>query len=64
MNTNRIDDLERNDKITDKVNEINSTNEWLQRYNKCPYLLPCGYCEKTGRVCVKHSTEPTVEITY
>lgn len=62
------------DKDLEKVRQENYLNElsekfknmddWLTRYNICPYLLPCGYCEKIGRQCFKQgATEPTVTYT-
>ena len=45
------------------LEKFKNMDDWLTRYNVCPYLLPCGYCEKTGRQCVKQSTEPTVIYT-
>ncbi len=65
MKDKDLEKMRREDFANDLLEKIQSNiNDLLTPYNVCPYLLPCGYCEKTGRQCFKQgATEPTVIYT-
>ena len=64
MKDKDLEKMRRENYANELLEKLHSMDDWLTRYNVCPYLLPCGYCEKTSRQCVKQgATEPTVIYT-
>lgn len=48
----------RKSSVTDAVNKIwnSSSTVSIKSIKSCPYLLPCGFCDKTGILCSQYES--------